>query len=49
LSPQGSSDAWLYFYEEFLEVYDNQLRKQTGRITSRLKLSERWLVWSTKP
>jgi hypothetical protein len=23
-------DAWLYFYEEFLEVYDNQLRKQTG-------------------
>jgi hypothetical protein len=24
------SDAWLYFYEEFLEVYDNELRKQTG-------------------
>jgi hypothetical protein len=23
-------DAWLYFYEDFLEVYDNQLRKQTG-------------------
>jgi hypothetical protein len=23
-------DSWLYFYEEFLEVYDNQLRKQTG-------------------
>jgi Type ISP C-terminal specificity domain/N-6 DNA Methylase len=23
-------DAWLYFYEEFLEVYDNELRKQTG-------------------
>ena len=23
-------DAWLYFYEEFLEVYDNRLRKQTG-------------------
>lgn len=24
------SDAWLYFYEDFLEVYDNELRKQTG-------------------
>lgn len=24
------ADAWLYFYEDFLEVYDNQLRKQTG-------------------
>lgn len=23
-------DAWLYFYEEFLEVYDNKLRKRTG-------------------
>jgi hypothetical protein len=23
-------DAWLYFYEDFLEVYDNRLRKQTG-------------------
>ena len=23
-------DAWLYFYEHFLEVYDNTLRKQTG-------------------
>jgi hypothetical protein len=27
---KGKSDAWFYFYEEFLEVYDNQLRKQTG-------------------
>ena len=27
---KGSPDAWLYFYEDFLEVYDNQLRKQTG-------------------
>jgi hypothetical protein len=24
------ADAWLYFYEDFLEVYDNNLRKQTG-------------------
>jgi Type ISP C-terminal specificity domain/N-6 DNA Methylase len=23
-------ETWLYFYEDFLEVYDNELRKQTG-------------------
>ena len=23
-------EAWLYFYEEFLEIYDNRLRKRTG-------------------
>lgn len=27
---KGDPDVWLYFYEDFLEVYDNQLRKQTG-------------------
>jgi hypothetical protein len=27
---KGNPDAWLYFYEDFLEVYDNQLRKKTG-------------------
>jgi hypothetical protein len=27
---KGNSDAWLYFYEEFLATYDNKLRKQTG-------------------
>jgi hypothetical protein len=27
---KGNPDAWLYFYEDFLEVYDSQLRKQTG-------------------
>lgn len=27
---KGQPDAWLYFYEEFLEVYDNDLRKLTG-------------------
>lgn len=27
---KGKPDAWLYFYEEFLELYDNQMRKQTG-------------------
>ncbi len=27
---KGNPDAWLYFYEEFLAVYDNSLRKMTG-------------------
>jgi hypothetical protein len=27
---KGNPDTWLYFYEDFLEVYDNQLRKLTG-------------------
>jgi hypothetical protein len=27
---KGKPEAWLYFYEDFLEVYDNALRKQTG-------------------
>lgn len=27
---KGDPDAWLYFYENFLEVYDNDLRKKTG-------------------
>jgi len=27
---QGEPEAWLYFYEEFLSVYDNDLRKKTG-------------------
>ena len=27
---KGNADAWLYFYEDFLEVYDNRLRKLTG-------------------
>ncbi len=27
---KGQPDAWLYFYEHFLEVYDNELRKKTG-------------------
>lgn len=27
---KGSPDAWLYFYEDFLEVYDNTLRRKTG-------------------
>ena len=27
---KGEPEAWLYFYEEFLGVYDNELRKETG-------------------
>lgn len=27
---KGKTDAWLYFYEDFLETYDNELRKATG-------------------
>lgn len=27
---KGKPDTWLYFYEDFLEVYDNALRKLTG-------------------
>lgn len=27
---KGSPEAWLYFYEGFLSVYDNALRKKTG-------------------
>jgi hypothetical protein len=27
---KGEPDAWLYFYEEFLGVYDKELRKATG-------------------
>lgn len=27
---KGHAEAWLYFYEDFLEVYDNKLRKLTG-------------------
>ena len=27
---RGDPDAWLYFYEDFLSVYDNELRKRTG-------------------
>jgi hypothetical protein len=27
---RGDPDAWLYFYEIFLGVYDNDLRKKTG-------------------
>jgi len=27
---KGDQEAWLYFYEDFLSIYDNDLRKKTG-------------------
>jgi hypothetical protein len=30
LVSKGKPEAWLYFYEEFLDVYDRELRKETG-------------------
>ena len=27
---KGDPEAWLYFYEDFLQVYDNDLRRRTG-------------------
>jgi hypothetical protein len=30
LLTKGEPEAWLYFYEEFLDVYDKELRKETG-------------------
>ena len=27
---KGEADVWLYFYEDFLAVYDNKLRRRTG-------------------
>ncbi|PJI87440.1 hypothetical protein DAH55_00290 [Sphingomonas koreensis] len=27
---KGDPEAWLYFYEDFLDVYDKKLRRQTG-------------------
>ena len=39
---KGNADAWLYFYEDFLAVYDNDLRKQTGSYYTLLKSSQRW-------
>ena len=27
---KGDPEAWLYFYEDFLRTYDNELRKKTG-------------------
>ena len=39
---------WLYFYEQFLEVYDNALRKRTGSYYTPPKLCRRWSISSTR-
>lgn len=43
---KGRSDAWLYFYEDFLEVYDNALRKQTGSYYTPPEVVETMVRWT---
>lgn len=43
---KGRSDAWLYFYEDFLEVYDNALRKQTGSYYTPPEVVEAMVRWT---
>ncbi|MBX3727270.1 MAG: N-6 DNA methylase [Xanthomonadales bacterium] len=43
---KGKSDAWLYFYEDFLEVYDNALRKQTGSYYTPPEVVEAMVRWT---
>ncbi|HDZ73227.1 MAG TPA: DNA methyltransferase [Aurantimonas coralicida] len=48
---KGDPEAWLYFYEAFLGVYDNALRKKTGSyytppevVTAMVRLTDEALV-----
>ncbi|WP_256777102.1 MULTISPECIES: type ISP restriction/modification enzyme [unclassified Stenotrophomonas] len=43
---KGKSDAWLYFYEDFLEVYDNKLRKQTGSYYTPPEVVDAMVRWT---
>lgn len=43
---KGKSDAWLYFYEDFLEVYDNDLRKQTGSYYTPPEVVGAMVLWT---
>lgn len=43
---KGKSDAWLYFYEDFLEVYDNDLRKQTGSYYTPPEIVSEMVRWT---
>ena len=45
---KGDPDAWLYFYEEFLEVYDNSSGSRQAPTTPRRKWSAQWSASSTK-
>jgi hypothetical protein len=42
---KGQADAWLYFYEDFLEIYDNHLRKQTGSYYTPPEVVEPMIRW----
>ena len=46
---KGNPDAWLYFYEDFLEVYDNALA-QADRLVLHAARSRRgrWSAWWTR-
>ncbi len=47
---RGDPDAWLYFYEEFLAVYDNTLRRRTGSYyTPPPRSSAPWCALWTRP
>lgn len=45
---KGDADAWLYFYEHFLEVYDNALRKRTGSYYTPPEVVNTWCGWLTR-
>ncbi|MFM0131230.1 type ISP restriction/modification enzyme [Paraburkholderia sediminicola] len=45
---KGKSDAWLYFYEDFLEVYDNELRKQTGSYYTPPEVVSAMVRWTSE-
>ena len=45
---KGDPEAWLYFYENFLEVYDNKLRKRRAATTPRPKLCAPWCDCATR-
>ncbi len=44
-SAGGDPEAWLYFYEHFLEAYDNDLRKLTGSYYTPPRWSPPWFAW----
>jgi hypothetical protein len=45
---KGDPECWLYFYEEFLQVYDNELRKQTGSYYTPPRSSVQWFGLSMR-
>ena len=45
---KGDPEAWLYFYEDFLETYDNRLRKLTGSYYTPPQVWRRWCGFATR-